>query len=361
MNFHHPSIWFLLLLLVLPVLWRRWASPRLRTAIVFSTTEFTSAAGSTWAVRWRWIVPALRTAALALLILAMARPQRGDEQTRINTEGVAIQLVVDRSGSMRAQDFTIGNRPTDRLSVVKKVVEEFVAGGKGLPGRPDDVIGMIAFASFADSLCPLTSDHSHLIQSIRQMTVASEREESATAIGDAIALGVERLRALEERVMSGGSKSITGKIMILLTDGENNAGDIDPLTAAQMAAALKIRIYTIGAGTKDAFAPVPGNDIFGRPLRVPVSIDEESLTAIANATGGKYFRATDTDSLVQIYEQIDRLEKTKMHERRFVNYKEAAVESLTVGPVTLPPLLAIVLGLLLIEALLSNTRFRTVP
>src|SRR5262249_31580523 len=163
---------------------------------------------------------ALRMLAIAVLIIALARPQKGDEQSRINTEGIAIQLVVDRSGSMRAQDFRIDGKPTDRLTVVKSVVKDFVLGGKGLAGRPDDLIGGIAFASFADSLCPMTTDHTHLLDSLKQLKPASDREESATAIGDAIALGVERLNSLEQRVQAG-DKVIKGKIIILLTDGEN--------------------------------------------------------------------------------------------------------------------------------------------
>lgn len=366
MTFHQPSVWILLLLLILPLLWRRWHSPRRRAAIAFSSVEPIQSIGSTWAVRWRWIVPALRTSALGLLITALARPQKGDEHTRINTEGVAIQLIVDRSGSMRATDFRINNREADRLSVVKRVVEEFVGGDQtaNLSGRPNDVIGMIAFASFADTVCPLTSDQSHLIESIKQMRIAPE-EESATAIGEAIALGVERLRALDQRLNLESAHPIKSKLMILLTDGENNAGDIDPITAAQMAAAYNIKVYTIGAGTERGLAPVPGTDIFGQPRQIRVSIDEPTLTKIAEITGGQYFRATDTDSLRQIYDQIDALEKTEVQERRFVTYKEAAVEPIRLSAfgesITLPPLLMIVLVLLGLELLLSNTRFRTVP
>lgn len=361
MSFHQPSVWFLLLLLVLPLLWIRWRSPRRRAAVNFSSTKPLRFIGQSVFVRLRWIIPALRLAAIAILIIAIARPQKGDEQTRINTEGIAIQLIVDRSGSMRAQDFRINGRQTDRLTVVKNVVEEFVTGGKNLAGRPNDMIGCIAFGTFADSVCPMTTDHTHLVDAIKQVKVATEQQEAATAIGEAIALGVERLRALEQRIGPGADKTIKGKIMILLTDGENNAGDIDPMVAAQMAAAFGIKVYAIGAGTNSGMAPVPGTDIFGRQMQIPVSIDEDSLKAIAAATGGRYFRASDTESLQQIYAQIDQLERTEIHEKRYVTYKEAAVESVRLGSLTIPPLLLVVMVLLLAETLLSTTRFRSIP
>ena len=364
MNFHQPSIWFLLLLLVLPLVWWRSRSPRRRAGVAYSSIEGVEQIDSTWAVRLRWIIPALRCLSLALLVIALARPQKGDEHTRSNTHGLAIQLVVDRSGSMQAMDFKLGGRQVDRLSVVKHVVQSFIMGDGNLGGRPNDIIGLITFASFADTLCPPTTDRAHLIDAVKQMRIATDREENATAIGDAIALGVERLRSLETAQhlsVASPDAQIKSKVMILLTDGENNAGDIDPITAAQMAAAFNIKIYTIGAGTKDGMAEIPGTDIFGQPMRIPVSIDEDTLTNIAERTGGQYFRATDTDSLQQIYAQIDAMEKTKIEEARFITFKELAVQSVVIGGATLPPLLLVALVILGVEMLLSNTRFRTVP
>jgi len=367
MTFHSPSVWFLTLLLVLPLLW--WRSRRQRHAapMQFSSLDSALRAGDTWIVKLRWIVPALRLLAIVLLIVAISRPQKGDEQTRINAEGIAIQLVIDRSGSMRAMDFTLDGQPTDRLTVVKKVIRNFVegggegGGGEDLPGRPNDLIGAIVFASFADSICPLTTDHAHLIEATQQTRMASEREESGTAIGDALALGVERLKSLEARGGLEVGTTIKSKIMILLTDGENNAGDIEPLDAAKMAAAFGIKVYAVGAGTDAGMAPVPGRDIFGQQMMVPVSIDEETLQGIAEITGGKYFRATDSESLRDIYEQIDQLERTELQEQRFVTYKQAAVEQVTLGSWSVPPLLLIVLVLLALEIALSAARFRTLP
>ncbi|MHC5024733.1 MAG: VWA domain-containing protein [Planctomycetota bacterium] len=363
MMFHQPSVWLLLVLLVLPLLWWRWAGRRTRSAITFSSIEPLAASGRSWAVRLRWLVPALRSGALGLLIVCVARPQRPNERTRIFTEGVAIQLVVDRSGSMLAMDFELDHRATSRVEVVKKVVTEFVVGSDDLPGRPDDLIGLITFATFADSVCPLTLDHGHLLEAVAQSRVSDNEQDRATAIGDAVALGVERLGALADRGDVRIDRQITGRVMILLTDGESNAGDIDPITAAEMAAAFDIRIYTIGAGTDQAFAPVPAIDPFGRRTtrRVPVSIDEETLREMAERTGGRYFRATDSRSLRDIYAQIDRLERTEIEQRRYTDYEEMAVQPVSIESLRLPPLLPIVFVLLAIEITLSQTRLRTIP
>ena len=364
MTFHHPSVWLLFLLVLLPLLWWRWSGGRRRAAISFSSLQPLALVPATWAVRVRWIVPALRSAVLVLLIICLARPQKADEQTRIFTEGIAIQLVVDRSGSMRAMDFQIDQHHVSRMDVVKTVVEDFVTGGEDLPGRPDDLIGLITFASFADSLCPLTLDHGHLVEAVRGTEVAGEAEGRATAIGDAIALGVERMHGLEQRPDLRAAPPIKSKVMILLTDGEHNAGDIDPITAAEMAAVVDIRIYTIGAATDSARAPIIVTDPRTGRQRidyVPVSIDEDTLKRIAEITGGQYFRATDRQSLQEVYAQIDQLERTEIEQRRYTRYTELAVEPMRLAGRPVPPLLTLVLLLLVVEVLLANTRFRSLP
>jgi Ca-activated chloride channel family protein len=362
MILHQPSAWLLLLLLLLPVAWWRCRSPRRRPAVAFSSIEALLAAGPTWAARLRWIIPALRLVALALLIVCLARPQKPDEQTRVQTDAVAIQLIVDRSGSMRALDFQLSGRRVNRLDAVKGVVRDFVTGGGALPGRHDDLIGLITFATFADSRCPITLDHGHLIDTL-DSTAFAPNSESGTAIGDAVALGVERLRGLDERGDIAGAARIVSRVMILLTDGENNAGDFDPRTAAEMAAAFGIRIYTIGVGTKNAMAPYPAVDPFGKEFiqHVPVSIDEDTLREIARLTGGRYFRASDTDSLQEIYARIDELEKTTIVQRRYLQFAELAIEPVRLGRVTIPALLPVVFVLLAIELLLAHTRFRVLP
>lgn len=363
MIFHQPSIWFLLLISLTPLIWWNYMSRRRRPAVVFSSVEPLHRAGATWAIRVRWIIPLSRTLAVILLIVCLARPQITEQEIRTFSEGIAIQLVVDRSGSMRAMDFKLDGKPVDRLEVVKHVVENFIAGGEDLPGRKHDLIGIIAFASFPDSICPLTLDYEHSVKAIRQVEPAVGSQESGTAIGEAIALGVERLHSLEQRRELMESSQVRSKVMILLTDGENNVGDIDPITAAEMAATFGIRIYTIGAGTNRGSAPIPFQDAFGRTRmqNVPVSIDEDTLKKIAEISDGQYFRATDTDSLAKIYARIDELEKTEIEEKRYVHFSELAVETLPWGSLRLPPLLLIVFLLLALEMLLTSTKFRTIP
>lgn len=359
-SFYHP--WALLLMPVgaLP-LWR-WYRARSRTAIAYSSVELLSVMPTTWAVRARIVLPLLRTLAILLLVLCVARPRKGNELSRVTTEGIAIELVVDRSGSMRAMDFQGDNGRVNRLDAVKTVATEFITGGGKLGGRPDDMIGLIVFAGFADAQCPLTLDHAYLAEVISKVEPAANRTEDGTAIGDALALGVEHLRTLDESRRTTKQQAIKSRVMILLTDGVNTAGDIEPAQAAEMAAAFGIKVYTIGAGTR-GFAPMPGQDIFGNTVmqNVPVQIDEDTLTRIAEMTGGRYFRATDTDSLVEIYGQIDKLEKTRTEEKRYMQYKEPAIERVKIAGITLPPLLLVALCLIAIELLLAHTRLRKLP
>jgi Ca-activated chloride channel family protein len=364
MTFHEPSVWLLLLIGLIPLLWWRLASDRRRSSIGFSSVRPLHRSPKTWTLRLRWIVPALRTLAIALLIVCIAGPRKADEQTRIRTEGIAIQLVVDRSGSMRALDFEVEGRQASRLDAVKKVVEDFIVGSDDLPGRPNDLIGLITFATFADPISPMTLDHEHLVEAIRQTRVASDPESGATALGDAIALAAERLDQLTEHIDPSQRHRITSKVMIVLTDGENNAGEFDPELAAELAASLGIRVYTIGAGSNRDKVEIPiVHPVTGETIIVPrhVPLDEATLRTIASIADGAYFRATDTDSLTDVYARIDELEKTEIEQRRYTRYAEAAVQSVKVAGIRLPPLLAVVVVLLLLETLLASTRFRTLP
>ncbi|MCZ6836465.1 MAG: VWA domain-containing protein [Planctomycetota bacterium] len=363
MIFHQPSIWFLLLLALTPLVWWNWMSRRRRPAMTFSSIEPLRRVGGTWFTALRWIVPMLRTLAIVLLIVCLARPQKTDQEIKRFTEGIAIQLLIDRSSSMLAEDFQLDGARANRLQAVKRVVHNFIMGSDELSGRPDDLIGIIAFAGFPDSICPLTMDHDHTVRTIEEVESALGTNEDFTAIGEAVALGVERLHSLDQQSEQLGRQNVASKIMILLTDGENNGGQIDPITAAQLAATFGIRIYTIGAGTSNAAAPMPYVDNFGRKrmTMVQVSIDEDTLKEIAKITGGQYFRATDTNSLKIIYATIDELEKTEIEERSYVHYSEMAVEGVLLNEWKLPPLLPIVFILLALEMLLANTKFRLVP
>ncbi len=266
---------------------------------------------------------------LVFLSIAAARPRSGSIREETFTEGIDIMLVLDISSSMRAEDF----KPKNRIEAAKLVAADFIQA------RANDRIGLVVFAAKAFTQCPLTLDYGVLLDFLKGVQIG--QIEDGTAIGTAIATGLNRLR-------DSTSKS---KVMILLTDGINNRGQVDPITAAQAARALGIRIYTIGAGRR-GYALYPVDDpFFGtRHVRMPVEIDEQSLTRIAELSGGKYFRATDTESLRKIYEEIDKLEKTKIEVHHFTRYRELFPIFILIGAL-----------LLLLDILLSNTIFRKLP
>ncbi len=360
MTFHTPSIWFLLLLIALPFVWWRWMKSSYKTGVTYTSNVDISLLPKTLRSRTTWIPNLIRLIALGLLIICIARPQKRFEKTQQNADGVAIELVIDRSSSMLAHDFTIDGQRVDRLTAVQKVAGEFVGGMGSLNGRSGDLIGLVTFAGYADSNCPMTFDHEFLIGDVlKNIKITTERSEDGTAIGDALALAVERLSSLNERVKSDSGNSIESKIIILLTDGENNQGDIDPQTAADIAAAMDITVYTIGAGT-NGWAPYPTTNLYGQTVmrNQPVVIDEETLESIASTTGGKYFRATDTESLEKIYAEIDKMERTEITQRTYVNHVDMAVQSVRLAGISLPPILVIVFILFFADTLLRATYYR---
>jgi Ca-activated chloride channel family protein len=352
--FHSP--WYFLLLLLLPlVAWRLFAKRR-KPAVGFSSVSLAKRISPTLRQRMMWLPAGLTVGAIFFLILGLTRPREGREQTIADSEGIAIEMVVDRSGSMRAMDFKIDGQNVDRLTAIKNVGGKFVSGGDELEGRFSDLVGLITFAGYADGLTPPTLDHTFLVGRLNETQIVTERSEDGTAIGDAIALAVEKLNVLDDRQ----KEKVKSKVIILLTDGENTAGELEPVEAAEIAQTIGIKIYTIGVGTRGQ-APVPVQDPFtGRQTirMMPVNIDEATLERVAETTGGKYFRATDTDSLVKIYEEIDRLEKTKVEARHFVDYRELAVEPYQRGPMSLPPLLMIAFALLASRFILQQTWLR---
>lgn len=275
----------------------------------------------------------LRALGILLLVIALARPQKAIGETKIFMEGIDIVLAVDCSGSMRAMDFEMNGRRVDRLEVVKKVVGDFVEK------RPGDRVGMVAFSAIPFSVCPLTLDHDWLEQNLERVKIGMIKD--GTAIGSAITAALNRLKDTKTK----------DKIIILLTDGRNNSGKISPVTAAEAARAMGVRIYTIGAGTR-GLAPYPMQDMFGNVVLRPVEIelDEDLLRKIADITGGKYYRATDTKSLEEIYSEIDKLEKTPMEETGYNRFNELFYYLLIPG-----------LALILIEVFLSNTYLRRLP
>ncbi|KLU03392.1 BatB [Rhodopirellula islandica] len=350
MNFAWPHAFWLLALLPLMAwwMWRR----RGVAAVPFSSLAAVDELPPSLRQRWMWLPKALTLIASALLVVAVARPREGREQTVSETEGIAIEMVIDRSGSMQAMDFEIDGEPVDRLTAVKNVASKFITGGEDLEGRFSDLVGLITFAAYADAETPPTLDHSFVVSRLNQTQIVNRRDEDGTAIGDAIALSVEKLNALDARQ----KRKVKSKILILLTDGENTAGQLDPVQAAELAETMGIKIYAIGVGTKGK-APVPVRDPFTGRQRLhymEVNIDEETLRKVAELTEGKYFRATDTDSLDAIYREIDQLEKTEVETHQYVSYRELAVQSWHWGTVTIPPVIAMALVVLIVRSLLEH-------
>jgi len=281
-------------------------------------------AGKTFRHYLRHVLFALRTIAVALLIIVLARPQKTDKFQNVTTEGIDIMLALDISGSMLARDF----KP-DRLEASKNVATEFISG------RPYDRLGLVVFSGESFTQCPLTTDHAVLINLMRE--IQSGMIEDGTAIGNGLATAINRIR---------DSEAIS-KVIILLTDGVNNRGEIAPATAADIAKTYGIRVYTIGVGTRGT-APYPVQTPFGVQYQnMPVEIDEAILKEIASKTGGGYFRATDNDNLVQVYSEIDKLEKSKIDVRQFTRKEEKFL---------LPAVIAFIM--LALEAVLRLTIFK---
>lgn len=330
-EFLYPALLGLLGLVPLLAFWkgRKGRAAALRFSSV-SVARRVAGPRRTRAGRWQ---AALRLLVLALLIVTVARPRLTHASTEVEASGVDILLAVDVSSSMEAMDFEIGGQPTDRLDVVKRVVATFIEE------RPNDRIGLVAFAGRPYLVSPLTLDHEWLRQRLASLRIGMV--EDGTAIGSAIASSVNRLREQEAK----------SKLVILLTDGMNNAGKVAPLTAAEAAETLGIKVYTIGAGTRGE-APVPVEDAFGRRrvVMARVDIDEETLAEVARMTGGEYYRATDTDSLARIYDEINRLETTTRTIRKFSHHEELYLWML------LPALF-----LFLLEQVLGFTRLRRLP
>lgn len=303
MRFLYPELLWLLILLPLLafIRGRRGRAP----ALIFSTTSIAATLAQGRRTSPGRILTAIRLLAIGLLIVALARPQQGNTTTEINASGIDILLAVDVSGSMQAMDFTLKGKQADRLDVVKSVVDQFI------DARPNDRIGLVAFSGRPYMVSPLTLDHNWLRKRLESLSIGMV--EDGTAIGSAIGSGINRLR----------EKDAKSRIMILLTDGMNNAGKVPPLVAAETAETLKIKIYTIGVGTRGE-APMPITDNFGRKrlVRAKVDIDEDTLTKVAQMTGARYFRATDTQSLQKIYDEINIMETTTRTIKNFEHYRE---------------------------------------
>jgi Ca-activated chloride channel family protein len=301
---------FLVVALLAPLVY--WLAARLPSSVTYSSLGLVQAAPRSLRARLALLPALLLAVSVVLLAVALAGPRTGNATTRVQREGIAIAMVVDRSGSMQARDFVRGDTSVSRLDVVKTLFHDFVAGGDQGDGRPDDLVGLVSFARHADGLCPLTLDHGNLLAILDDVEIALEPSEDGTAIGEGLALAVERLRRLE----------VASKVVILLTDGVNNAGEIDPVHAADLAAQYGIRVYAIGAGTT-GYAPVPVRTRDGRTVlrRAMVEMDEKTLQSIAERSGGRYYHASNADALAEVIAEIDRLERSEVREIRYLEYE----------------------------------------
>ncbi len=327
-EFAYPAFFYALALIPMMVAWYLWKGRKATAPLKLPGFENLDDRMSSSRVWMRHVLALLRIAVITLIIVVLARPQSSNQWEQVTTEGIDIVLCMDVSGSMRAMDF----RP-NRLEASKNVGIEFVNA------RQDDRFGLVVFAGESFTQCPMTTDRAVVVNFLKEVDFGII--EDGTAIGMGLATAVNRIK--ESKAKS--------KVIILLTDGVNNRGDVGPVTAAELAEGYGIRVYTIGVGTKGN-APIPVQDMFGRTVTrdMPVEIDEDVLQKIAVTTGGAYFRATDNNKLRAIYQQIDELEKTRLDVKHFSKKKEEYF----------PFLLAAML-MLLVEVGLRYTIFRTIP
>ena len=338
LSFAHP--WLLLLLVIVPLLsWLR-GNRGPTAALIYSSTSVLRGLGRRSASRAGKFLHGLLHIALAILIIALARPQLGKSLTQVEASGIDIMIALDVSGSMLTKDFTVGGESATRVDAIREVTRKFIEG------RPNDRIGIIAFAGRPYIVSPLTLDHDWLLQNLERVRIGLV--EDGTAIGSAMATAANRLNDQH-------SKS---RALVLLTDGENNAGKIPPNTAAEAIKALHIKLYAIGAGI-NGIAPVPiidrngpvtdamGN-IYYQNQRV--EFNEAGLKEVAQISGGQFFRATDTNSLEQIYADIDKMEKSTVSVKKYQQYRDLFPVCLMAGA-----------GVLLAELLLSQTIWKKLP
>lgn len=323
--------WLTLVPLAAWVLWLR-ARPRRRQAVLYSSVADLKLLPRTLAQRVRSLLPLLEIAGLALLAVAMARPQSGREDSVVSTYGVAIQLVIDKSQSMAELDLDPDpwdRRQLTRLDIVKQVVADFVDPAGDLPGRESDLLGLTSFAGYVQSHCPLTLDHAAFLQLLENVEMPrvdprdpASREQLMTAIGDALVTAVDRLDEAPAK----------SKIVVLLSDGESNIGEASPRAAAEAARESGIRVYTVGVGT-----PRQG-------------LDEATLREVAEITGGRYFNARNAAALAGVYEEIDKLERSEITSVQYTRWRERFLPFLLAG-----------LTCLVLHRVLLDTRFRSLP
>lgn len=327
MSYKNPEFFYLFLLFIPMIGWYIWKQKKMGASIQFSSDMGFAKIPKSWKYYFRHSVFVLFLSSMSFLIMALARPQSSNSWQNVTTEGIDIVIALDISSSMLAMDFQ-----PNRLEAAKDVAMKFISG------RPNDKIGLVVFSGESFTQCPLTTDHATVINLFRN--IETGMIEDGTAIGNGLATAVSRLK--ESNAIS--------RVVILLTDGDNNRGEIAPVTAAELAKTFGIRVYTVGVGTMGT-APYPVQTPFGVQVRdMEVKIDEPTLQKIAAATDGKYFRATNNTSLADIYKEIDKLEKSKMEVHEFSKKEEQYLKHAIAGAL----LLIIALGL-------KITIFRNIP
>jgi Ca-activated chloride channel homolog len=339
MTFAHK--WVLAFLLLLPALaWlkgKRGSPP----AFLYSSVQLVRAVLNVSRSRSGGFLAALRWLALGIFIVALAQPQFTNNQTQIKSSGIDIAVAVDLSGSMASLDFEVGGQRVSRIEMAKSVLKKFIEK------RPGDNIGLIAFATDAFIVTPLTLDHDYVLRNLDRFTIDPFDpnndliDASRTAIGSGLSTAINRLR----------DQKAKSKIVILMTDGQNNSGKLAPLVVAEAAKSLGVKVYTIGVGMRGN-APMPQLDMFGRRIAKPepVDIDEDTLTKIADMTGGKYYRADNAERFQEIYAEIDKLEKSEIETKKYTEYKELFAWCILAG-----------LTVLLTEQVLKHTILRRLP
>ncbi|OFX51764.1 MAG: aerotolerance regulator BatA [Bacteroidetes bacterium GWB2_41_8] len=327
MSYNNPEFFYLLLLLLPMIAWYIWKQKKAGASIQFSSDMGFARIPKSWKYYFRHSVFVLQILSLSMLIVALARPQSQNNWSNVTTEGIDIVIALDISSSMLAMDF----KP-NRIEAAKDVATQFISG------RTNDRIGLVVFAGESFTQCPLTTDRAAVINLFKGLE--SGMIEDGTAIGNGLATAVSRLK----------DSDAISKVVILLTDGENNRGEIAPVTAAELAKTFGIRVYTVGVGTI-GMAPYPLQTPFGVQVRdVEVKIDEETLQKIAATTDGKYFRATNNNKLAEIYQEIDKLEKSKIDVKEFSKKEEGYMKYALFGAL-----------LLLAAIFLKTTIFRNIP
>ncbi len=331
MEFRSPYL-LILIPIVLGLMWFFYRRQK-NSSFQFSSLTVLKDIAPTWKTRFNFVSFALRVAAVLLVCVALAGPRKVLEESKVSTNGIDIVLALDCSGSMAAEDFKVNGKRVNRFDIIKKVVAEFIEG------RKSDQISLVGFAGRAYTICPLTTDHTWVLSNLERMRLGII--EDGTAIGSGLMSSLSRFKDSKAK----------SKVVILLTDGINNAGNVDPVTAANTAKGMGVKVYTIGAGTK-GLVPYPVSDLFGNKLyqNVQSDLDEETLSNIAQLTNARFFRAVDTEALREVYKEIDRLEKTKIEQIGYKQYQEL-----------FPILVIIALVLLFTELILINTVFLKIP